>query len=457
VTTRSSSGTGAAPSDFRTPALLVLLGGLVCQMGLGYSYVFGALNPDIMAETGWTKSMLSAARAPQLWVMALASPLAGFLVVRVGARAVLVASTALLGAAFLLLSRIDALWQLYACFMLIAIAGTGLSDVTVGQAVAQWFVRHRGLALGIVYTGSNLGGALLVRYGGAIAEAGSWRTTVAVMGIGAFVLMLPLAAFAVRPRARGEVERGEVERGEVERGEVERGEVERGEVERGEVEREAESVADEAAAMGSEDDLDLRSALRTRSFWILSAALFVFFFYFVAILDHLVFHLIESGYEKSEAQAFLSNALILGMISKVGFGWVADRLPTRTATLLQFGLFAASSFLLLLPVSAAALWLFVATFGISGAARDVVYPMMIARSFGLRAMAKIYGTMMLVLPAGAAGAYYAASVSESAGSYRMAFLTFAVLNVVTFTSLFLLRDERAPPAQVPAAPTPSAS
>ena len=432
MTTRSSSGTGAAPSDFRTPALLVLLGGLVCQMGLGYSYVFGALNPDIMAETGWTKSMLSAARAPQLWVMALASPLAGFLVVRVGARAVLVASTALLGAAFLLLSRIDALWQLYACFMLIAIAGTGLSDVTVGQAVAQWFVRHRGLALGIVYTGSNLGGALLVRYGGAIAEAGSWRTTVAVMGIGAFVLMLPLAAFAVRPRARGEVERGEVE-------------------------REAESVADEAAAMGSEDDLDLRSALRTRSFWILSAALFVFFFYFVAILDHLVFHLIESGYEKSEAQAFLSNALILGMISKVGFGWVADRLPTRTATLLQFGLFAASSFLLLLPVSAAALWLFVATFGISGAARDVVYPMMIARSFGLRAMAKIYGTMMLVLPAGAAGAYYAASVSESAGSYRMAFLTFAVLNVVTFTSLFLLRDERAPPAQVPAAPTPSAS
>jgi MFS family permease len=423
VTTRSSSDSGAAPSDFRTPALLVLLGGLVCQMGLGYSYVFGALNPDIMAETGWTKSMLSGARAPQLWVMALASPLAGFLVVRVGARAVLVASTVLLGAAFLLLSRIDALWQLYACFMLIAIAGTGLSDVTVGQAVAQWFVRHRGLALGIVYTGSNLGGALLVRYGGAIAEAGSWRTTVAVMGVGAFVLMLPLAAFAVRPPARSEVERI------------------------------AASDA-EKVTLGSEDDLDLRAALRTRSFWILSAALFVFFFYFVAILDHLVFHLIESGYEKSEAQAFLSNALILGMISKVGFGWVADRLPTRTATLLQFGLFAASSFLLLLPVSTAALWLFVATFGISGAARDVVYPMMIARSFGLRAMAEIYGTMMLVLPAGAAGAYYAAQVSESAGSYRTAFLTFAVLNVLTFASLLLLRDERVRATQ---APTPSAS
>src|SRR6185503_20026184 len=195
------------------------------------SYVFGALNPDIMADTGWTKSMLSGARAPQLWVMALASPLTGFLAVRIGARPVLIPSTFLLGIAYLLMSRVEALWELYAIFALVALAATGLSDITVGQAVSQWFDQHRGLALGIVYTGSNIGGALLVRYGGAIAEASSWRTTVAVMGIGAFVLMLPLAAFAVRPPSGSEA-----------------------------------SAEDRSPAAGGEHDLDLREAMRTRSF-----------------------------------------------------------------------------------------------------------------------------------------------------------------------------------------------
>ena len=61
--------------DLRGRVAWVILGCLVCQMGLGYGYTFGPLAPDIIAEFGWTRTMYSAARAPQLFVIALASPL----------------------------------------------------------------------------------------------------------------------------------------------------------------------------------------------------------------------------------------------------------------------------------------------------------------------------------------------------------------------------------------------
>lgn len=393
------------PAGYR--ALLVVFGGLICQMGLGYNYVFGALAPDVIAEFGWTKAEFSGARTPQLWIMALASPMVGFLVVRFGARAVLTCSTVLLGVAFLMLSGISALWQLYAILALQALSVTGLGDITVGQMVSRWFGRHRGLALGIVYTGSNLGGALLVRSTSFLAEPGAWRDIYQAMGGAALLFMLPVAFFCVRePRGMEGV------------------------------------VASPSSADVGERDLTLSEAFRTRSFWILAVAMFTFFFYFVAILDHLVLHLGEQGYSRVDAQAHLSNAILLGMASKIGFGWIADRLEPRTATLLDFGLLAVSSLFLVMPPHPVFVWAFVLLFGFAAAARDVVYPVILVHCFGVRSMAEIYGALMLALPAGALGSWFAASISDGSGGYGLAFVTFAITNVIAFAALVFVRDER---------------
>lgn len=401
-----ASGPGVTESP-GSRALLVVLGGLICQMGLGYSYVFGALAPDVIAEFGWSKAEFSGARAPQLWIMALASPAVGFFVVRYGARAVLVCSTILLGVSFLLLSEMTALWQLYALLSLQALSVTGLGDITVGQMVSRWFGRHRGLALGVVYTGSNLGGALLVRGTSLMAAPGGWRDIYQAMGGAALLFMLPVAFFAVR-EPRG-------------------------------IEG---AVASPSSADVGERDLDLAEALRTRSFWILAFAMFTFFLYFVAVLDHLVLYLGEQGYTRAGAQAHLSNAILLGMASKVGFGWLADRLEPRTAAVLDFGLLAVSSLLLVMPPHPMVVWLFVLVFGFSAAARDVVYPIILVHCFGLRSMAEIYGALMLALPAGALGSWWAASVSDGSGEYGFAFVTFAIANLLTLGALVFVRDER---------------
>jgi predicted MFS family arabinose efflux permease len=396
--------------DMRGRALVVVLGCLVCQMGLAFGYVFSGLATDMLDEMGWTRGEFSFARIPQLAIMAAASPIVGTLVIRVGAKRVLTSAIALLGVTLLLMSRLDGLHQYYALMVLLGVGLTGVGDITVGQTVSQWIERGRGFALGVVYIGSNLGGVLLVPLAVTVAERASWRTALAGLGVGAMVIMLPAALLMVRdadsrPSSAGDARVRDVD-------------------------------------VEGDRDLDIRQALRTRSFWILAFSLFAFFFYFLAMLEHMVLFLTDSGLARSQAVALYASAIGLGIWSKLGLGLVADRIPEKAVLVLDYALLTLSSLLLFALPHAWLSWAFVACFGISYAARDVVYPLIVTRCFGLRYMAQIYGALMVTLVLGASGAWFAASVHDRTESYDFAFQVFAGLNLVALGLLTLVRDER---------------
>src|SRR5262249_58320734 len=71
--------------------------------------------------------------------------------------AMLVAAVILAGSAFALVSTVTSLWQLY---LLVGIlGGIGMSSFYLlsTTTVTRWFDEHRGLALGLVLVGFNLG------------------------------------------------------------------------------------------------------------------------------------------------------------------------------------------------------------------------------------------------------------------------------------------------------------
>jgi predicted MFS family arabinose efflux permease len=398
--------------DLRGRAAMVVLGCLICQMGLGFGYIFAPLAKDIMAEMGWTRAMYSFTRVPQLAVMAFASPVIGTLTVRYGARPILLVGVVALGTCFLMVSRVSSLYGYYAMLMFLGVALTCVGDVTVGQGVSRWVKERRGLALSIVYVGSNLGGLLLVPLAVWIAEQQGWRQSFIALGLGALCLMLPVTGLLVR-------DRGEVP-----------------------VREQVEGGA--PARVGrARSDLRLRDALRTPSFWILFYSLFAFFFYFLALLEHLVLFLTDEGMARDDAVTRYVTAISLGIVSKLTLGLIVDRIHERQALLLDFGLLTLSSLLLLLLPQDLLIWLFVISFGFSYAARDVVYPLIVTRCFGLGHMAEIYGLLMLTLILGAGGPFFAGWVHDRFGSYDVAFRVFAVLNLIATASLLFLRDERA--------------
>lgn len=384
----------------------VLVGCLVCQMGLGCSYVFSPVLKGIVAELGWTRAGFSAGSGPLLLAMSLAFPLVGSLADRLGPRWVLSGSTLLLGCAFLLMSGMHSRWEFYLINALLGVALAGLGDIVVGAVAARWVAESRGLALGFVYIGSNVGGAIVPLAAAAIMAAESWRLALGSVGAGAVLLVLPFAALVVRDPPPGY------------------------------------RPAAAHASAGEARDLDLDEALRTRSFWLLALVLFTFYFYYVGVLNHLVPFLSDIGYPDAQAAARLSFAVAVGIAAKLAIGRLADRMSRKTATLLNFALLTGASWLLLAVETPGVLPVFLVAQGFATAAENVLLPLMVAECFGVRHLARIYGVLMLTLLAGAAGPIFAGASFDRLGSYRFAFGTFAVLNLVALGALALVRDER---------------
>lgn len=389
----------------------VLLGCLICQMGLGASYVRSPILKHIVGDLGWSRAGFSVGGGWLLVSMSLSFPVVGALADRYGPRIVLSGCTLLLGVAFGLMSAMQSQWQFYLINVLLGMALAGLGDIVVGAVAARWVEGGRGLALGLIYTGSNLGGALVGIAAGAVLGADRWRLAVAMVGVGAVVLILPFAAWVVRDPPPGYAPAVAVS---------------------------GSLAADDAGAR----DLDLSAALRTRSFWLLAFVLFAFYFYYVGVLNHLVAFLTDRGMSDRNASLGYSLAIFVGIGAKLGVGLLADRISRRTVTWLNFAVLTGASYLLLAIELPGALIVFLLAQGLATAAENVMLPLVVAECFGARHLARIYGALMATLLAAAAGDIFAGAVFDRTGSYRVAFMTFAALNTVALVALRMVRDER---------------
>lgn len=382
----------------------MLLACLVCQMGLGLGgYVFAVFMKPIVTDMGWSRTAFAAAGGPLLLAMAAASPLVGILTERLGARRVFAGGITLVALALLGLSRMTALWEFALLGLVLGVGVTGLGDVPAGAVVSRWFVpRRRGLALGLVYTGSNVGGAIVPLVAAAVTGATSWRAALVVLAVGGWLLILPAALLGVRDGA-------------------------------------APAATDAAgpAATG----MTLAEARRTSSFWILAGVLFAFYVYYIGVNQHLVAFLSDAGFSDAQAARRFSAAVAVGIAGKIGIGLVADRLDAHRAAGITFGLLTAGSILLLgLEWMPGALPVFLVVHGFTVAAENVLLPLLVATCFGVRHLAQIYGALMVVLlPGGIAGPTVAGWVYDVAGSYRVAFGLFAVLNILASIGLARLR------------------
>jgi MFS family permease len=312
------------------------------------------------------------------------------------------------------LSRMHSLWELVIWQTVLGFVQIGVSDMVTGQVVSEWVQRRRGFALGLVYAGPNAAAAIMLSLVAWISTHYDWREAYLFTGIGGALILLPFAGLAVRaPRA-------------------------------------GEGASDAAPALVSaraetSHDLDLGAALRTRSFWALAFGLFAFFFYFVGVITHFVPYLQDQGMDVQTAAGYYGTAVFLGVFSKPLYGLFSDlsaqRVPARAGLLAILGLLTASAFLALALPNMGILWAWIAAYGISSTARDVVYPLIIIDTFGVRHMAPIYGALMLALVGGPLGGIAAANIRDHTGSYDGAFALFAGLNLVAFLGLWLVRRE----------------
>src|SRR5205085_12576722 len=140
--------------------------------------------PAILDEFGWDRGVKAGAFSFGFLVSAVVSPWVGRLLDQRGHRLVIEIGVFTMGAGLLLATLIREPWQLY--LTLGALVGGGVNCLAyTGQSLylTKWFVRRRGLALSIAFSGVGIGAvAILPWFQGLIASAG-WRAACWALGI----------------------------------------------------------------------------------------------------------------------------------------------------------------------------------------------------------------------------------------------------------------------------------
>ncbi|MGH7805499.1 MAG: MFS transporter, partial [Candidatus Binatia bacterium] len=126
-------------------------------------YSFGVFFHPLAEEFRWTRAEVSWGFSLAAIVGAVYGPILGRLVDRWGPRPIQLFGVVMLAVGFAVFSRIHSLAQFYLCMgLLVALGASALGPVSSNTAVARWFVRRRGRALGIATAGISMGGVVFV-------------------------------------------------------------------------------------------------------------------------------------------------------------------------------------------------------------------------------------------------------------------------------------------------------
>ncbi len=166
------------------PRLLTAFTGVALGVTAIFFYTQGIFIRPLQAEFGWSRGEASA--GPMFFGLALAvsSPLCGLAVDRFGVRLVASMSIFALSGCFWALSRMQGELALFlALSALASLVASGTSAVPYLRLVGGWFLRARGLAIGLTMVGSGLASALVPPFvTGFIAENG-WRAAYQALGL----------------------------------------------------------------------------------------------------------------------------------------------------------------------------------------------------------------------------------------------------------------------------------
>jgi MFS family permease len=332
-------------------------------------YSFGVFFTPLLAEFGWTRAQLSWGFSSISIFGALYSPFVGRIVDRYGPRPTQLFGVAVLGCTFMLLSRVQSLVEYYALLaLLLSLGSTALGPIPSNTAVAGWFLRRRGRALGLATAGISMGGVVFVPLTHVLIEHLGWRR--AFVALGATVLAAGLAPVALvmrkPPKELPPIEHGVRTRGSDLAGELER-------------------------------SVTVREALRDRNFWLIAAAFALTVMGLSAILLHQIPLLIDLGVSASQASLALAATAGVGVVGKLGFGALLDRFDQRRVIVGCFLLQAAG--LLLLPFAGvpAMLVLYVLVYGYAMGGNATLQATILGECFGRLHYGAIAGRMSPII------------------------------------------------------------
>ena len=383
---------------------------------------FGAFFDPIVTQFGWSRAVTSGVVSLQRTESGMIAPFVGTFIDRFGPRKVMLVGILATGLGFVSLSRVNSLWQFYAAFTLITIGLSFGTFLVVTTCVANWFVAQRGRALSVLFAGSGLGG-LMVPLIILLISATDWRTGLLVIGIGFWVMGIPVAfVMKSRPEDYGYFPDG----GPPDAGESAGGAGgETGGSSSGEVgARTATRTATEAA-------FTVRQALRTRTFWQMALALGSGQLIMSASV-HQIPALTSFGVSRETAGLVMMGVAIMSLAGRVLSGVLGDMIDKRQVIAGAFVCQLLGTVIFAYTGNVLHLLGFILFWGIGFGASIPLRFALLADYFGRRHFGSIIGIMMTVSTIfGVVGPVFVGWMFDWRGNYRDPYLILSLTLVVS--------------------------
>lgn len=390
----------------------VALLALVVSNGLsigGIPVFYRSIREDFVGSgavaAGSAESFIAFGATLTFFFSGVLSPLAGWLIQRFRLRDLMLAGSAMLGGALIVHSQTTSPWVVYAARTVMGVSLCFVGVLPSIVLVSNWFVRRRGLALGILLTGTSIGGVLIPPVATPLITSYGWRTAMVLVSLLIWLLLVPAVLIFVKdkPADIGTLPDGDG------------------------------VVIDNAAAV-EVAGLTLKEALRTPLFWVLAFCAAAVFYPIFVTTQQVILQAAKIGLSPQQASFGLSALFFVSVAGKFLFGWLSDRFaPTRVMLACCFVMFAST--LLLSNLTASTVFLFLIPFGFGYGGTFVLLQRIAADFFGNREYPKILGVLIVIETVGAAigGMITGRLADASGGDYTSAF--YVVIAVSGFALL----------------------
>jgi MFS family permease len=378
-------------SNWRTPLMVMICGGLILTISLGTRHTFGLYLQPMTLDLGWSRQTFAIAIAIQNLIYGFATPLAGMIADKWGTARVLIAGTVLyaLGMALMAYSTSGPEFVLSAGLLVgLGLSCTGFSPIfgVVARAVPP---EKRTLALGIVGSAGSFGQFLMLPYGQVLINHIGWSSALLICAL-TVMLVLPLSTALMEDKSA------------------------------------------QAAMHRQSIPEALREALGHSGFVLLCSGYFVCGFQIMFISVHFPAYLIDQRMTPETGMIALALIGLFNIFGTFLWGWLGNRYTKKyVLSALYFIRAVVVTIFILSPVTPLTVYVFGATIGFLWLGTVPVTSGLIAQVFGVKYLSTLTGIAFLFHQIGSfLGVWMAAYLFDTTGSYQVMWLITIALGLM---------------------------
>jgi len=386
---------------------------LVMSVNYGARYCFGIFVKPLSGEHGWSHSVISLAATINMLIYSIGAIFVGRMLDKFAPRWIMTTGAIIAAAGFILTGFVNSPLTLYLAYgLLVGLGATGMGVVICSSSVGKWFIKMRGLAIGIATMGISFGIMTLTPLAGFLGRYFSWRAGMFILGAITLTVGVTVSQLLMRkthPEAYGLLPDGD-----------------------------KIPLPGQISATPAVSKISIRTIFKDSRFWTIAISQSLIVMVIMSVFVHQVAYAVDNEINSIAAASSLAAISVTGFIGQFFFGWLSDRLrDAKYAYFLGISFLLCGMILLNYVDNVRSLYLYAVIYGFGYGCIAPILPILIVDRFGRHTLGSIYGLLTFFIGfIGSLGPILGGIIYDHFGSYHYLWLINTI--ILALTSIIIL-------------------